>query len=111
MILISIDDERGPQLFKCDPAGYFIGYRATSAGVKQTEATNFLEKKLKKASDSNLTYTETVELAITTISTVLAVDLSPKEIEVAVVTAETPKFRILPEDEVDKHLQDIADKD
>ena len=26
-ILVGIDEERGPQLFKVDPAGYFVGYK------------------------------------------------------------------------------------
>ena len=26
-ILCGIDEERGPQLFKVDPAGYFVGYK------------------------------------------------------------------------------------
>jgi 20S proteasome subunit alpha 1 len=42
MILIGPDDERGPQVFKLDPAGYFVGFKATAAGQKQTEATNFV---------------------------------------------------------------------
>lgn len=42
MILIGPDDERGPQIFKLDPAGYFTGYKATASGQKQTEATNFV---------------------------------------------------------------------
>jgi len=46
MIIIGLDQERGPQVFKCDPAGYFVGYKATSAGTKSQEATNFLEKKV-----------------------------------------------------------------
>jgi 20S proteasome alpha/beta subunit len=28
MIMIGIDEElKTPQLFKCDPAGYFVGYK------------------------------------------------------------------------------------
>ena len=36
MIMIGIDDEgetKLPQLFRCDPAGYYVGYKATSAGA------------------------------------------------------------------------------
>jgi len=60
MILIGWDDVNGPQLFKADPAGYFCGYKATSAGVKHLEAGNFLEKRIKKKQD--YTYKETVEV-------------------------------------------------
>ena len=60
MILISIDDENGPQVFKTDPAGYYCGYKATSAGVKQLEANSFLEKKIKKKQD--YTFPEAVEV-------------------------------------------------
>lgn len=42
MILIGPDDERGPQIFQLDPAGFFTGYKATAAGQKQTEANNFV---------------------------------------------------------------------
>jgi 20S proteasome alpha/beta subunit len=48
MILIGIDAELGPQCFKLDPAGYFVGFHATAAGQKQQEAMNHLEKKWKK---------------------------------------------------------------
>jgi 20S proteasome subunit alpha 1 len=62
MILIGIDDELGPQLFKTDPAGYYCGFRATSSGVKQTEAINFLEKKVKKKVDFSLN--DTIDVSV-----------------------------------------------
>lgn len=61
MILIGHDDEWGPQLYKCDPAGYYVGYKATAAGAKQQEALNHLEKKLKKNPEMNME--DTVEVS------------------------------------------------
>lgn len=63
MIVIGIDEEYGPQVYKCDPAGYYCGFKATAAGVKQTEATSFLEKKVKKKLD--WTFEQTVEVRST----------------------------------------------
>ncbi len=34
MMLCGMDEVKGPQLFKCDPAGHYLGYMATSAGQK-----------------------------------------------------------------------------
>ena len=30
-ILAGIDEEQGPQLYKVDPAGYFVGYKVRRA--------------------------------------------------------------------------------
>lgn len=109
MMLIGIDDEKGPQLFKCDPAGYYVGYKASSAGAKQQEAMNHLEKKLKK--DVGLSEQEAIELAITTLSTTLSIDFKPSEIEVGLVTVDQPKFRALSEAEIEAHLTRITERD
>uniref|UniRef100_A0A2K5EYY7 Proteasome 20S subunit alpha 6 n=1 Tax=Aotus nancymaae TaxID=37293 RepID=A0A2K5EYY7_AOTNA len=92
MILIGVDEEQGPQVYKCDPAGYYCGFKATAAGVKQTESTSFLEKKVKKF---NWTFERTVNL----------------QSNFGVVTVENPKFRILTEAEFDAYLVALAERD
>ncbi|WFD33827.1 proteasome endopeptidase complex [Malassezia cuniculi] len=111
MILIGLDDEQddAPQIFKVDPAGHYVGYRATASGAKQTEAISFLEKQFKRSSSagsaavdaassatdaalieaeevaSRLTHEEVLNLAVDTLNTVLAQELKPSEIEIGIV--------------------------
>jgi len=58
--MIGIDDEFGPQMYKADPAGYYCGYKATAAGVKHVEASNYLEKRIKKKQEYD--QDETIEV-------------------------------------------------
>lgn len=117
--LISVDSEFGPQLYKCDPAGYYTGYKGTATGPKQQEAVNHLEKKLKDKECADGTWEDVVELAITTLSTVLSVDFKKGELEIGLVggpridgkEGNNPEFRALTEEEIDDRLQAIAEKD
>jgi 20S proteasome subunit alpha 1 len=116
MILIGVDFEVGPQIFKLDPAGYFVGFHATAAGQKQQEAMNHLEKKWKKlnngrgaddpfAAGKTLDRAEVIEvrypnvacrqsdrwspfvqLAIEALSTVHATDFKADEVEMGIVS-------------------------
>ena len=117
--IISVDSEFGPQLYKCDPAGYYVGYKATASGPKQQEALNHLEKKLKNKDCAEGTWEDVVELGISTLSTVLSVDFKKSELEVGIVGGPRsdgkegldPGFRALTEEEIDERLQAIAEKD
>eukprot|EP01101_Sappina_pedata_P009211 TRINITY_DN530_c0_g1_i1.p2 TRINITY_DN530_c0_g1~~TRINITY_DN530_c0_g1_i1.p2 ORF type:complete len:251 (-),score=116.33 TRINITY_DN530_c0_g1_i1:100-852(-) len=108
-IFIGIDEELGPQLYKSDPAGSFVGYKAVAAGLKEQEAHSFLEKKLK--ANPELSTDETIQLAITTLQTVLSVDLKGSEIEVGIVTKTNPKFALLTNEQVEDHLTIISERD
>jgi len=109
MVLIAYDDELGASIYKTDPAGYYSAFKACSVGAKQTEANSFLEKKFKKKSDYS--HDETIQVAINCLSTILSADFKPTEIEVAVVSKDNPKFKVLTEAEIDAHLTSIAEKD
>ncbi|XP_008802476.1 proteasome subunit alpha type-6-like [Phoenix dactylifera] len=108
-MILGIDEEKGPQLFKCDPAGHFFGHKATSAGVKEQEAINFLEKKMKN--DPKFLYEETVQTAISALQSVIQEDFKATEIEVGVVRTEDSVFRVLSTEEIDEHLTAISERD
>lgn len=109
-IVCGIDDERGPQLFRVDPAGYYVGYKACSAGAKDTEATNFLEKKVKAG--QQFSKEECIQMAISALQHVLSEDFKATEIEVGVVSVdEGGQFRVLTVAEVEDHLIAISEKD
>lgn len=117
--LISLDAEFGPQLYKCDPAGYYAGYKAIATGPKTQEAMNYFEKRLKDKKSAEGSWEEVVELAISAMSSVLSVDFKKGEIEVGIVggpqadgkDGPNTDFRSLTVDEIDERLQSIAEKD
>lgn len=108
-ILIAIDEEEGPQVFKFDPAGFVAGYRACASGAKEQEANNLLEKLVKKKKTE--TSDQVVRLAISALQQVLAFDLKAEDIEVGVVSKADPTFRQLSEPEIEGHLTAIAEQE
>ncbi|CCI48184.1 unnamed protein product [Albugo candida] len=107
-MLIGIDDEKGPQLYKIDPAGHFWGYKATSAGKNEQQALNYLEKKVK--ANPKMDYTATLHAAITCLQSILSADFRSNEIEVGVArTGE--RFKKLSEEEIDAHLTAVSERD
>ena len=43
-IIIGIDEERGPQLFKVDPAGYYVGYKVHLSFPAHLHSCHYLLK-------------------------------------------------------------------
>lgn len=97
-----------PHLYRNDPAGYYIGFRGCSAGVKNIQVQNYLEKKLKKKSDAD--ENGTIQLAITALSHALSMDFKPSELEVGVAD-KSGQFKILTEQQIEQHLNALAEKD
>lgn len=114
MIIVGIDDEgetKLPQLFRCDPAGYYVGYKATSAGQKEQEANNWLEKRYKTDPNPSLSYDDTVQLALACLQNVLGSDLKADDVEACVVRNDNRKFTRLTNEEIETQLTSLAERD
>mmetsp|Transcript_1899 Transcript_1899/g.2776 ORF Transcript_1899/g.2776 Transcript_1899/m.2776 type:complete len:246 (-) Transcript_1899:118-855(-) len=106
-LLVSVDDEDGPSVLKVDCAGHYLPFTGAAAGPKEQEAMNFLEKRVENMPE--FTEDQTVRTAITCLGSVLGSDFRGSEIEVATVVGKTGKFHALSEDEIEEHLNAIAD--
>lgn len=78
-------------------------------GVKQQQANSFLEKKFKKRSDFNRQ--ETTELALETLQQALGMDIKSEEVEVIVVSEQRKQVTMLENEEIEGHLNSIAERD
>jgi len=112
-IVVSMDDEKGPQIFKADPAGQYCGYKAVASGIKELEAMNQLEKSFKKKENlySEMSENETIQMAIATLQNVISSDFKATDLEVGVVSKSRPKFVKLTAEEIEEHLNAISVKD
>jgi 20S proteasome subunit alpha 1 len=109
-----IDPVLGPQLFRCDPAGHYLGYKACAAGYKEQEASNFLEKRVKAAPADGgvgMSMKEAIESALLALQTVVGSDLKSTDLEMGVITVDEPKWKTLTEAEIDAHLTAMSDRD
>jgi len=106
-LFIGNDEEKGPQVFKVDCAGHYLPFFAAAAGPKEQEAMNFLERRATamKEYDSD----EVIRCAITCLGHVLGSDFRGSEIEVASVEGKESSFNVLTEEQIEVHLNAIAD--
>lgn len=137
LTFVSYDEEKGPLIYKSDPAGFYAGYKATATGPKQQELTTSLEKYFKKldnddgatatanaAADDTATnaaldnenyvegtsWEKTVELGITQMIDVLGTDFTFKDLEIGVATKENGFFTLTSE-QIEERLVAIAEQD
>ena len=107
MLLIGVDEEKGAQVFKVDPAGHFLPYKAAATGKSEPEAMNFLEKRVNEL--GGLDEKGTIEMAISAMQYVLSTDFKSSEIEIGVISA-GKKFRLLSEEEIETRLTAVSER-
>ena len=107
MLLIGVDDEKGAQVLKVDPAGHYLPYKAVATGKAELEAMNFLEKKVDEL--STLDENRTIEMAIVAMQYILSTDFKSTEIEVASIKIGST-FHLLTESEIEERLTAISER-
>jgi 20S proteasome subunit alpha 1 len=106
-LFVGVDDEKGPQVFKVDCAGHYLPFFAAASGPKEQEAMNFLEKRVTEMKDYD--NNQVIRTAITCLGHVLGSDFRGTEIEVGTIVGTEGKFLVLSEEEIESHLNAIAD--
>lgn len=81
------------------------------AGQKEQEANNFLEKRYKADANPQLSYDDTVQLALACLQNVLGSDLKAGDVEACVVKNDALAFTRLTDDEVEAQLTALAERD
>jgi len=118
VLLSAIDDEIGARLYLVDPAGSCFGYKAVATGKKKGEGMATLEKLIREFEKEKETKTDavmdeqrTIETAVEALQKVLGVDFKSNQVEVSVVSAASPRVRLLSEKEIDATLTAISERD
>ena len=106
-LFVGVDDEKGPQVFKVDCAGHYLPFFAAASGPKEQEAMNFLERRATEMKEFDPD--QVIRTAITCLGHVLGSDFKGTEIEVGSIKGSSGKFTVLTEDEIEEHLNAIAD--
>lgn len=109
LLLIGVDDVKGPQVFKVDCAGHYLPFFVAACGAKEQEVVNYFDKRLEELKEYSAV--EVIRSAIMCLGKVLGSDFKGSELEVAMVEGESGNFRNLNEEEIEGHLSIIADSD
>ena len=84
---------------------------ARLAGQKEQEANNYLEKRYKADPNPQLSYDDTVQLALACLQNVLGSDLKAPDVEAFVVKNDSLKFSPLSNEEIEAQLTALAERD
>jgi proteasome alpha subunit len=84
-------DKTGSRVFLSEPSGAYWGFKAVTIGVGADTVKPILEKEYRE----EMTLDEAVTLAVSCLSKVIEGKIEPSKIKIAVVPAETRKFKLM----------------
>ncbi len=103
-LLVAGADQNGSHLYRTDPSGAYVSYKATAIGKGEEKISKFLDKKYKKGMKKE----EAVKLVIKALKKIKEdKKFSPKIAELAHVDEEEQEFEKLSDQELEQYVEDI----
>ena len=94
-------DKTGSRVFLSEPSGAYWGFKAVAIGAGADTVKPLLEKEYRE----DMTLDEAIMLALKCLSKVIEGKIESSKIKIAVIPAETKKFRMLSWEEIEGYLK------
>ena len=113
--LAGVEEDGTVEVYRCDPAGYYVGYAAVATGPKANEVMAAFERVLKNEMDlaeGQVVYfgndlESTVQLGARLLQEALGTQFKASELEIGVVPKQDRCFRVYSEEQVQAVLDSI----
>jgi len=96
-------DKTGGRIYTTDPSGSYRAYKAVAIGIGKETVENILKKEYRE----DLTLEESIKLATKCLVSSLRARGEEPSIKIAVIPADTKKFRMLSEEEVKAYIKEV----
>jgi 20S proteasome subunit alpha 1 len=95
MLIMGIDEEMGPQLFKNEPSGFFSSYQICAIGEKENFLSSYLIKRIETKLKNLTSYIKTVSYILSIFKNFLEFDIKTEDIEIVISVKKKSIFRLL----------------
>jgi len=102
LLVAGVDADGTPRLYQVDPSGAYFGWKASAIGKNAPNAKNFLEKRYQ----DDMELEDAIHTALLTLREGFEGEMTGKNIEVGIATAEDGKFRLLTPDQIQDYLDE-----
>ena len=105
-LLVAGVDNGKAKLFETDPSGVVAAYKCQAIGGGAPTVTEFFERRY----DEKLSLDDTILLTLEALRMVIEGELSPDNVEMAVIPVKTGRFEKLSSEELAKHIKRLGPK-
>jgi 20S proteasome subunit alpha 1 len=103
-IILGIENEIGPKVYKLDSSGYFNSHLVCAIGEKEHEINKYVLKKSKYYISNNFPHLITVANSILLLQRVLKNDIKSTDLKIIVSTIKRKQIKTLTQSEIDRYL-------